>query len=49
MPRRVVANMLRMSAGEIGDPMAFFVLMEAGDGLEHGEPEYTLEYEPDYR
>lgn len=32
-PRRVVAHMLVMAAGEFGDPVADVVLVEAGDVL----------------
>ena len=34
-PRRIVAHMLGVAAGERGDPMLLFVLMKAGHGLLH--------------
>ena len=35
LPGRVVADMLGVTAGEIGDPVMVFVLMEGDDGLSH--------------
>jgi hypothetical protein len=35
LPGRVVADMLGVSTGEVGDPVGIFVLVEAGDGLKH--------------
>lgn len=35
---RMVSHMLPVAAGQIGDPMAFFVLMIADDGLVHAVP-----------
>jgi len=38
LPGRVVADVPGVSAGEIGDPVMLFVLMEAGDWLGHAGP-----------
>ena len=41
--RRVVAHMLSVAAGQLGDPVAVVVLMPAGDGLVHS---FRLSSEP---
>lgn len=35
LPGRIVAHVLGVTTREVGDPMAFFVVMKSGDGLMH--------------
>jgi hypothetical protein len=44
-PRRIVAHMLVVAAGELGDPIAFVVLVKAYDRLFQGGKPQTREFQ----